>query len=135
VRRSSLGWTIRYPDQLRRRQIPHGILTKGGTVFQNFKLSLLRQLIDEPHLPALITTTDAKSRHIEQSWWNEEQGVFEIPAEMTHGRSIHARHIIMIDDKETHLASSHDRISGYHIDTKTVEDFIVDLHEGKVAIK
>ena len=119
---------------LRRHDIPHGVLTKGGRIFQTFKLDLLRYLIDEPYLAAMITGVDAKSRYIEEQWWDESSERFVIPRELAPDRPVHAKNVMMVDDKHTHLVSDHRHLHGYHIDTLTVEDLIVDLEQGRLGL-
>lgn len=115
-------------ETLRANDISHGILTKGGVTFQNFKLDLLRILIREPDLRAMITTSNAKSSDIEATWWDDALGRFVIPRELASQQLI-AKNIVMVDDKRAHLESAHPQLHGYHVETLTVADLTADIAE------
>lgn len=81
-------------DMLREQDVPHGIVTYGGRLWQLAKLEATG-LADVPYL---ITDTKEKGRMIAQ-WRHVDR--FRIPTELAPDEPLAARALTLVDDKAT----------------------------------
>lgn len=100
-------------EELNLHTVPHMILTYGEQDYQQFKISLLRKLVDKSteRLPALITQSENKSDWIVEAWFEPSREYAKIPDNVA-GEDIQARHVIIIDDKLQNTVTSHEHVHG-----------------------
>jgi hypothetical protein len=111
-------------------KVPFGILTYGEVPNQQFKLDLVRAIMqrDESSLPAKITDEKSKSHWMHQEW-AQPDGRLLVPAEFTRGRAVLANHIVLLDDKQRHLRSPYKKVRGIWIDNEAAKESTVTLLE------
>ncbi|HCR55865.1 TPA: hypothetical protein DIV49_02735 [Candidatus Saccharibacteria bacterium] len=101
---------------LESKDVPYGVLTFGEQENQSFKLRLFELLTDrEGKILSEITSENNKSDYIHHQWQNTSgvgSGTFAIPEHFTHDRPITAHHVILLDDKGSHLDTEHSDIGG-----------------------
>lgn len=91
--------------------LPFGIITYGGEVWQRTKL----QRAGFGDVPTLITSSKEKGREI--AWWQRpNRPGFWVPAELSgSGKPIIAEEIVLIDDKAAAFVGLPERARGYMI--------------------
>jgi hypothetical protein len=123
-------------EELDKKQVPFGIMTYGNEEDQQFKLSLLRKIInrDAKSLPSIITQESYKALAITK--WQKDVATedFIIPVEFGHDTPIHTKRIIILDDKKDNLVSpENERVLGVLVDnrdpTQSLQAFVATLKE------
>jgi len=100
-------------DQLDEIGTPFGVLTFGEQRNQQFKIDLLRAILKRPaeRLPATVTSEPSKSHWMHDSW-EQDDGLFMIPADFTHSQAVTAEHLVTLDDKLVNLYSYDENVRG-----------------------
>lgn len=103
---------LEYLDQ---HQIPHAILTFGEQGLQDFKIKLTRLLLNKTgeELPATVTSLHKKAAWIADAWEQDDDSKgLHVPASITGGELIHAKNVVVIDDKVSNLVSDSEQVKG-----------------------
>lgn len=92
--------------------VPFAILTYGEQANQDFKLTLLRNLLGRStaQLHAVVTQVSNKASWIADTWAQEEG--FAVPDTIHAAAKLWARQVVIIDDKSINLASDNPNILG-----------------------
>lgn len=103
-------------ESLENSGVPFAVLTYGEQANQDFKLSLLRNLLGRStaDLHAVVTEVPNKASWIAEEWAHDDG--FTIPAVMHASATLIAREIVVIDDKLANLTSGDRRIWGILVD-------------------
>ncbi|HSW91941.1 MAG TPA: hypothetical protein VLG09_04810 [Candidatus Saccharimonadales bacterium] len=80
-------------DYLQRMQYRFGIVTYGGRIWQLTKMSAAG-LIELPHI-----VTSVKEKGLLLTSWQQDDGSFLIPSELTGGDALRVKRLVFIDDK------------------------------------
>lgn len=104
---------------LEERDVPFAVLTYGERINQEFKLTLLRHMVNRSakQLHATVTSESNKASWIASDEWRQAgtEG-FAVPAFIYPQAELHARHVVVIDDKRTNLESDSDAVLGILVD-------------------
>jgi hypothetical protein len=100
-------------DLLDETTVPFGVLTFGEEKNQQFKIDLLRAMINRPEdrLPATVTSEPSKS-HWMHDTWEQEDGSFMIPVSFTNSQAVVAQQLVTLDDKMVNLLSYDENVRG-----------------------
>ena len=93
---------------LRTENIPHGILTYGGSTWQQMKIQVLH-LNESPHM---ITETKEKG-YIIAGW--QHDGMFRLPPELQYGQVTEAKTVVLVDDKASSFTGLPRGAKGIHV--------------------
>lgn len=111
--------TLELLAALESRDIPFAVLTYGERVNQEFKLTLLREMVHRTgkQLHATVTSERNKASWIASSEWKQEgKDGFAVPAFIYPQAELHAHYVAVIDDKPANLESESDEVVGILVD-------------------
>lgn len=104
---------------LEANDIPYAVLTYGEPVNQQFKLTLLRHMVrrSEARLHAAVTDKTKKAAWISGDEWAAEGAEgFAVPASIFPQAALHARYVVVVDDKPSNLESDNAAVMGILVD-------------------
>lgn len=107
--------------------IPFVVLTYGKPDYQDFKIRLLRNLLEQfsnEGLNAIITDATNKAAWAEAEWFDADDGYGMVPAGVAGNRAYQIKRLIIIDDKPGHLVAEDARIRGVLVDNESGADVL-----------
>ncbi|MGB3945663.1 MAG: hypothetical protein WBK76_02385 [Candidatus Saccharimonadales bacterium] len=104
---------------LESQDVPYAVLTYGERINQEFKLTLLRHMVNRSarELHATVTSETKKASWIASGEWKHEgEDGFAVPAFIYPQADLRAKYVVVIDDKQTNLESDDDAVLGILVD-------------------
>ncbi len=111
--------TIELLNALEAQDVPYAVLTYGERINQEFKLTLLRHMVNRSarQLHATVTSESNKASWIASGEWKVEgENGFTVPAFIYPQADLHANYVVVIDDKLSNLESDDDAVLGILVD-------------------
>jgi hypothetical protein len=99
--------------------VPYAVLTYGERLNQEFKVTLLRHMVNRgtKQIHATVTSESKKATWIAGIEWKADgKEGFAVPAFVYPQADLHAKHIVVIDDKLANLESDDDAVRGILVD-------------------
>lgn len=111
--------TLKLLAALEEQDVPYAVLTYGERINQEFKLTLLRHMVNRSarQLHATVTSEPKKASWIASGEWRADgKEGFAVPAFIYPQADLHAKYIVVIDDKQSNLESNNDAVLGILVD-------------------
>jgi len=111
--------TLELLNALEAQDVPYAVLTYGERINQEFKLTLLRHMVNRSakQLHATVTEESNKASWIASDEWKSEgKQRFTVPAFIYPQADLHANYVVVIDDKLSNLESNDDAVLGILVD-------------------
>lgn len=111
--------TLELLAALEAQDVPYAVLTYGERINQEFKLTLLRHMVNRSskQLHATVTSETKKASWIASGEWKHEgEDGFAVPAFIYPQADLRAKCIVVVDDKLSNLESDDDAVLGILVD-------------------